>query len=41
MDSSEKWNEYYEKNTTIVPFTEAFTTLLKMKRPAELHDKII
>lgn len=33
MSSSEIWNEYYKKNTTIVPYTEAFTSLLKMKSP--------
>ena len=39
MDSSDKWNEYYEKNTTLVPYTEAFTTLLSIKKPEELVDK--
>jgi len=39
MDSSNKWNEYYEKFMTLVPYTEAFTTLLCMKKPEELIDK--
>ena len=39
MDSSDKWNEYYEKNTTLVTYTEAFTTLLSIKEPEELVEK--
>ena len=39
MNSSNKWNEYYEKNTTLVPYTEVFTTLLSMKKPEELLNK--